>query len=913
MAGRNFKAPASIALLLALLLPSSALGVATSFRLNIFDRAGLLPTARVRVTLELSAAPTAGTDRLTVGSTDINVDSFLTVGGDQVIVAGAGNSVIIDYTPFSLFADPTNLCNGSGGKQVNMIFNGPSVTAYRITTYTAAAPSTASTLNCSTGTKRVSAHQATITDSAGNPTAIPFKGRHPLDMILVLDESGSMSLSAGTGSRWTVLTHAVTTLVDLWKNMDAPMAGSAKEYSGDRIGLVFFTTNATAHTFSGGTFFRTRGTPVATHPWEAVVSAMAGHGPSDMTAIGKGINLAIDKHDDEPPQNDAVFVVMTDGVQNIDPEIVTSPMGTTIQALAPSVGATPVPLHQHGIPMQTIVFGTGPTTNADLLSLVSQQTAGSSVLTATSAGMVDGFMDAMIKSLKGGTFSLAHREKGTINSPAGTTTTIHVDASVERIGFVLSWEAAQTQSPLMLEVFHPGSSVAVIPTLETTRPNSYVGVYDVPATAAGSWTVRLRKRSAYAGNVPYNLSSIFREGRLGYQIDFRRRDTGTGDAMTVEAIVSWDGKPLDGLPANAIEARIRRPNEGMGNILHGTNVDIPGSPPGAPDPDDPYMRKVNHLIATGNLLDRVEPADKGTIFLAGQGNGVYSGTFADTSVPGQYTVDVKFDWVDARTAKIVRREHLERQVKVNADPDETQITSTPGSTPGTYLVSVTPRDRFGNYLGPGGAKRLQLQVAPPAMVAGPPVDPNQTGTYVYSVTNVPPGQRPQVLVATLDDHPLGGIDSGPSVVPGVAPSPGDLRFFLDVGVNFVTGGLGNADGSFSINAGIERFFTPVISGEVIVGYHAFDGGAPPDPEAWQFSLNGKRYFGGGPLRFFANAGGGLYIVDGTGKAGVNAGFGALYDVTSRWGIEGVFNYHNAITSGSNAEFNTVQIGARYAF
>ena len=142
----------------------------------------------------------------------------------------------------------------------------------------------------------------------------------------------------------------------------------------------------------------------------------------------------------------------------------------------------------------------------------------------------------------------------------------------------------------------------------------------------------------------------------------------------MRANVSYDGKPLAGLPADAIRVRIQRPGEGLGTILHDTQVaDSSTGPTTTPagDIQIPYDRKLAALGA--GLLNRVLPKDVATISLQDQKNGVYSGTFADTSTPGTYGFEIVLDWDDARTGHVRREERLEHHVKVKPDAGRTEI------------------------------------------------------------------------------------------------------------------------------------------------------------------------------------------------------------------------------------------------
>ena len=161
-------------------------------------------------------------------------------------------------------------------------------------------------------------------------------------------------------------------------------------------------------------------------------------------------------------------------------------------------------------------------------------------------------------------------------------------------------------------------------------------------------------------------------------------------------------------------------------------------------------------------------------------------------------------------------------------------------------------------------------------------------------------------------HPVIQSVGGPSQPGG---SPGRFRVFLDAGPNFPQGDFNTfVDGKLSVNAGLEAFVGSNTSIEGILGYHAFKVPFVNAPHIWQLSLNLKQYFGPGPLHFFLNAGGGAYRFDpgSTTKLGGNVGAGLLWDISSTWGFEGVYNFHTINTGGSKTEFSTLQVGIRHS-
>ena len=145
-------------------------------------------------------------------------------------------------------------------------------------------------------------------------------------------------------------------------------------------------------------------------------------------------------------------------------------------------------------------------------------------------------------------------------------------------------------------------------------------------------------------------------------------------------------------------------------------------------------------------MDRTRPKDGETITLVEQGRGVYTGTFERVTTPGSYGFEVLLDWDDPRTGRVRRTDRLEQYVGVKPDPAKTLVSMKRGANR-TLSISVTPRDAFGNYLGPGHASLISAEVSGGgSLVAGPPIDRDLKGTYVFTVTDVPGGKNPRVAI-----------------------------------------------------------------------------------------------------------------------------------------------------------------------
>ncbi|HEV7427807.1 MAG TPA: vWA domain-containing protein [Thermoanaerobaculia bacterium] len=742
------RALSALAVLVASLMLPSVAAASEAWVLNIPIRG--VPnqeSGMVRATLELSAAP-AGSQLVVNGATTLNLGDTVAVGGDTVTYeALTGNNVRITYVPKSNFG--ADFCAGAAASEKNipMRFVGAQdVTAYRMSTYIVAAPMS----ECSQVSKHTGDTPASLvpTDDGVAPalTAI-YKGRNMFDVALVLDKSGSMNdLPPGAlngPKKIDILKSAVQNFVGQWELLDAP-PGGGPEWSGDRLGLVFFDSTSQPQTLVGAdppaNFFLQRG---GANAWDAVITKANSLVPGSSTSIGAGINEGMGQWKADP-KNDLNLIVITDGMQNTAPLI--TPTGTGFLGLTPVAGL-PQELRKRFIPIQTIGFGTPAQVDETLLRNISFETSGVSYQAITSSTMFDVFGMTLVAILKGNTASMATRVLDTLTG-AGPSAAVPVtiDRSPQRVVFTVQW-APPSRQMLDLDVYPPGASVPAIPTSSKKLSQASIQSFDLgQAFTSGAWNVRVKRDIKSAADVPYTLNAMFLEKHLDYQFSLDNLHAVTGDPLGIRVLVDWDGKPLAGLPAGAIKVRVQRQTNGMGNILRASNVKVPSGNTVTPTGDiqTPYDYKI---AAIGQpLIDGTTPKDVAIIPLADQGGGVYGASFTGTSIPGTYVFEAVLDWDVPLTAHVVRQERLEEDVKPRADSAATAITLT-GDASGVWTLTVTPRDRFGNYFGPGYASLVKAVVRSGGRLrSATPADQDQLGTYTFTISGTP-GVAPVVDVS----------------------------------------------------------------------------------------------------------------------------------------------------------------------
>jgi hypothetical protein len=739
---------------LGLLLVSVCASASEAWILNIPVRfIANQETGEVRIVLDLNAAP-AGAQLVVNGATTLNLGDTQTIAGDSVsFAAGSGNSVRIVYKPLSNFGG--DFCAGGAAQEKNipMRFAGAQdIVDYRMSTYMVAAPAA----ECSQVSKHTGDTPASLVpndDGVAPPLAASFTGRLAFDVALVLDKSGSMSdLPPGSNagpSKADVLKSAVQGFVSQWEQLDAAVPGG-KDNATDRLGVVFFDSTAVSQTLPGAdppaNIFLQRGPALA---WDAVVNKANTLSPGSSTSIGAGVNEAMQQWKNDP-KNDLSVVVVTDGMQNTAPLI--QPTGSGFLGLTPVAGF-PQELRQRFVPIQTVGFGTPAQVDEDLLRNMSLETAGVSWMTVNATTMFDVFGQTLVAILKGNTASTATRAIDTITGPGPTAPrSVVVDSSAERAVFSVQW-APPLRNALDLDVFRPGSPVPAAPTSSKKMPQIAIQTFDKPVS--GVWNVRVKRApDQKLDPVPYTLNVFFRERHLDYQLSFGNLHAKTGDPLGIRALVAWDGKPLTGLPDGALRVRILRSPEALGTILHDTPRRVATEPArtAAGDIVTPLDDKLASFKGQ-SLLERIALKEVAVIPLKEEGNGLYSAAYDQTSIPGTYAFEAILDWDVRLTGRIHREERIEENVGVKADPSKTAVTVAQTS-PGLWSVTVTPRDRFGNYFGPGFASRIRARLRTElGSISEVPVDRLQTGDYVF--TAKVPGTAAPAVVVTVDGVNIG--------------------------------------------------------------------------------------------------------------------------------------------------------------
>ena len=528
------------------------------------------------------------------------------------------------------------------------------------------------------------------------------------DVMLVADRSGSMASDDGSGrSKLEVARDALSLFVQL-----------IRSGTGNRLGLVSFSTSASSPIdFAiADVTTATQDTLVGGAPFSGGICG--GLTPGGATSIGDGLKHAQAQFPAQGP-NPRVILLLTDGLENTAPLI-----AGVDSSLA-------------GITVHAIGLGAESNLNGALLTSLTAAHGGSYTRAGSGLSLEKFFSNAF-----GNIFENGVLFDPELDLPANSTLGVPVPFSIcgeEEITAVAGWDNADCS--LFLEVTTPGGEI-----ISSGSPGT--------AWASGrTWTF-LRFKLPFGGERNGNWSvNVHRPGggefpppspELHYFINViptggprmsrlpGRGPLYTGDNYNPLVLVRYDdGSWPEGMD---VSMTTTRPGASVGTILSNAGLGAPGSI----DADAVSARQATLQAierATHSPIVQYQDAQFDLSDSAADNGGMFesAGTFGKAltgflNVEGNYTFHAKASW-RAPGCEGMRELLWSTHVEIGIDAGQTVVTTTPhGSGGNCVLMSFTPKDKYGNHLGPGRLDAFTVIAQPGSTPSGSVTDLGN-GTY----------------------------------------------------------------------------------------------------------------------------------------------------------------------------------------
>jgi len=552
------------------------------------------------------------------------------------------------------------------------------------------------------------------------------------DVMMVLDRSGSMAVDAGTGrSKLDELRDAASLFVQL-----------IRTGAGDQIGMWSFSTTPSTSVDFGLTAVTSGAKNALIGPAPFSGGIIGGLVAAGATTIGGGLEKGVSQFPAPGPGvNQRTILLMTDGLQNTPPMIVDAES---------SLGGTD---------LSVIGFGTESNLNGALLDQLAQEHNGM----YTRAG------DAL--SLKK-FFALAFGnifEAGTLSDPTYDLPPQENSKSIpflvcedDTITAVLGWDRSDTS--LLLQLKAPGGTIisSASPGVESAFGRTWMFLRVTLPFAGqrdGTWEAQVF-RPGGGGEFPpapvdvhFFVNVVVKGGARLVRLNPAKKYY-TGDKINPLVLLrNGDGTT----PLNAkVKLTVTTPVSGAGNVLTQSRLGPATSLGGDVLPPrqatltaletSSGKPAITYVDRTFDLFDDSRHEDG-----AMEPDGIFGNPLTDLlKMEGHYSFRAVVTYGENCTA--TREAHWSVYVDVGVDPSKTVVTV--NLTGNTGTITITPRDTYGNNLGPGRGGDITVTGVPGTTVTGPVKD-NGDGTYTVPVSWDPgSGQGPGVIVGQPGRPPV---------------------------------------------------------------------------------------------------------------------------------------------------------------
>ena len=558
-----------------------------------------------------------------------------------------------------------------------------------------------------------------------------------VNVVAVFDRSGSMSLLGLSGaSKIQEARQAAALFISLLRTSASHQAG-----------LVSFSTTAAVDFGLAPVSGANKNTLIGPVP-PGNSGIVGGLSPGGSTTIGGGLRAAQGELPAPGPDtNTPAILLMTDGLQN------TPPMIEEVEA---ELGST-----------RLCVIGFGSEANLDGPLLTRLARAHEGLYTRAGEGLE---LKKFFVLCFGNIYETGISLDPISVIPADATAAEPIALGVcgeESLTVVLGWEHAE--AGLMLSVVTPtGATVTQsTPGVEGASGDTWAYLrFQLPFNSErdGTWQVRV-SRSVVDPEFPprvaerFFVTSVVNGGPYIRPLGSRRYYTGDAINPLVRLL-----EPSGAKVAANVTVEVERPQAGTGNILTETGLRVGQTVDG-----DSLDARSSTLISLeqergGSLVPTV--TESFPLFDDGEHqdgafepDGIFGNPLEELArFEGNYTFRARATFGEVCSTS--RETSWSVYVSVAIDPNTTEVESqTVATLPDgreRVVVTFTPRDRYGNYLGPGRLGSFEVVGQPGSELSGGVRDAGD-GSYIQEVVWDPTSGVPPGVAITQPERPPVGL------------------------------------------------------------------------------------------------------------------------------------------------------------
>lgn len=521
--------------------------------------------------------------------------------------------------------------------------------------------------------------------------------RKPIDLVLVLDKSGSMTTLMDGQPRWDRLKSGVS---QFFTNYQPGLLAS-----GDQVGIRMFSNTDAAPVNSP---FNVN-TLVAVNPSTALANILNGDSPGGGTAMGKGLQSGYNLLFPGGPDNGhkKSIILFTDGEQNVSPHVV------AMAGSNPTVSGVDM-THGDEVEIHTIGLGVAGAASQTLFNTANESGGVSNIVNLAAAPdlNLNMYLDNISQELLSGSspqYVDVRRDKFKLTGNSyGCSESFIASKYIDKI--LINLITDSKNSARINEVDNGGKKLNLNDTsyVRSISGNGFqtliIRVSQVAKKIAGfksegTWTVRVTGKMT--SPAPYILSFTVDDhnAKMNGSID-SQQEIIAGNPLPVSISLTGQGLPISGATAMAILAK---PGEDLGDLLARTSADLDYSE--APDADNPGTQKYLELLKDSLFVKKLLGSKQSVNLVYDATTETYKGQLAGLDLSGVYNVAYTVSVNDATLGEI--RRYGEESIYVRF-PDVDLAASDVAFTAATGILTFRPIASNGRYIGPGWANAIKV-------------------------------------------------------------------------------------------------------------------------------------------------------------------------------------------------------------
>jgi len=572
--------------------------------------------------------------------------------------------------------------------------------------------------------------------------------RNPVKVVLVLDNSGSMSLPVpgGTAIRWDVLKNAATLFVQKLEGW---------QQDKDSIGATYFSTEITqpeSPINDGFIAITTDSDPNRSST--TIQTDMAGKGPTFRTAMGKGLlNAKLKLNNNDPINARKLVLLFTDGLQNVEPLV--NPDGISLSP-GTSVLNDGTCLSLDCIKYYTIGMG-DLTSVPEILSQIANANGGVPLTTTTGADegdLYNFFQNQFTYMLTGSSPQIVSRKTGYLTS-TGTTYSFPINRNVSKLYFEYINPDA-SNATLKLEKGGKDLTSLAFPTNGSFYKSLNLNLPILSPeiiNSEGDWNLTITGTSTKK----YSLTCFVDDHFVDFNCQPEKPVYTVGDILNLTAKVSYAGKLLPKGSAK-VQVFLLKPGDDLGDLLAKYSDNRTDS---LKDIDAGAETKFLHLIQSDSSFYKALLPENQIINLEEDTDGVFKGHFDNTELTGVYQLLYIVNGEIPGYGKFERQKQYSAvfkfgQISESSTQLDAKITTPPASTTNDSrgsmaTITIKPKNKFGYYLGPGYLSRINVSVLDSKQGNVKIRKDNLDGSYTFTIVNIPPNIKPDLKISVMGE------------------------------------------------------------------------------------------------------------------------------------------------------------------